>query len=227
MPRADAKAIKAILITLLVADAVLIVAHIGLRGPYLSGQSEFIARLYGRFDLFSDTGIPETFNYTKWVMAAVLSSVAVLLMRRGALAGVTLASLFFLADDAGQLHERVGLAMGAVPIPDPFDIGEGNMWEIVAFAGLGICVAAALFATWWKGGAPGRAVIPMLFSAIVGMAVCGVFADGFAMVFFDPDAVNIAYEAVSVFEDGGELVFISLYCAATFRLLLLALRDAA
>lgn len=216
MQSAQRDVVKTLFFTLIAADLFFIGAHSVLRGPYLAGDSEMIARFYGRFTIFSDDAIPEYFNYSKWVIAMLFSAVAGFVTGRKGFFGVTVASLFFLADDAGQMHERLGTAMEFHDLPDPLGIGNPAMWEIVGFGMLGLGVGVALLAAWWLSEPRFRRVAPVLILAVVGMTVSGVFLDAIAIAVDNPEGSNLAYEVISVLEDGGELVFISLYTAAVF-----------
>jgi hypothetical protein len=94
---------RLLLSTLLLIDAGLIALYIGL---WWTGAATM------QFDIESDGGVPERFQYLKW--AACVAACAYMFHRRRTPLYLAWAALFgyFLADDALQLHEKIGTDAG-------------------------------------------------------------------------------------------------------------------
>ncbi len=161
------------------------------------------------FSLTEDGGYSELYQYAKWGGIAALMFLASPRHGRG-FAVWGLFALFLLADDALQIHERVGDWVNAwQPFSPPFNLRREDVGELASsvVAGLSFLV---LLAGAYRVAAEGFRLATHDFAVLVGMlAVAGVGGD-LAHVALDPGpAWNTA---LTVLEDGGEMVVASVMC---------------
>ena len=184
------------LLVALAADLVLIAIWLALLGP--EGSRD----MPRPFRIEVDGSLGEIGNYLKYVVAGVL------LWRAGpGHRGIALVFAILLLDDAGNLHERLGDAIGDVlGVSD--DIGE-----LGGFALLGLPVLMLLARGWMRSDAAGRAGIAGIAVILAALTVCGIGAD-LAASFFG----GAARLALILVEEGGEMIFTSLLAAQALGL---------
>jgi hypothetical protein len=207
-PQADARAMPAVGATparlllglLLAADGLFIVLHIAYRGE-------------ARLSLATDRGPAEIFQYVKeyWATALLL----VLAVRHGAAVFVAWAAVFayFLADDALMVHERIGkrlitwLELSPVLGIRAQDVGEG----IVSITAACVLLAAITLAH-RRAGVLARSRSRTLVRLAAALVAFGVGVD----VIHEMIPRGSVYEVLTVVEDGGEMLVMSIVVAFVF-----------
>jgi hypothetical protein len=178
---------------MLLADAVFVQLH----RLHLQGV------LDARFSLELERSIPEYYQHAKELLAAML--MFGMFLRYGDAQALCWAGLFgyLFADDAFQIHERVGsaLATAGVHLPVPGLEAEFAA-ELAVSAGVGLILLAALAYAWRHGSQTGRRVTLRLLVALAGLAAFGVGIDALhSMIVHDPWRYRLG-----IVEDGGELL---------------------
>lgn len=210
--------VKSFLTALLIIDLIAIGFHIIVLWLSLNSGGKLVEILYGHFAITLEGALPEAFNYGKWVIATVLSLTAFVYSRRAFFLGMMAASGFLFVDDAAQVHEKVGEFLIDANLPDPFGLGGVAVGEIVGFGGLGVAVFLSLFFAWRMGTQDQRRHLTRIVAAIFGMFLCGVIADATHVYLVGKLGNTFIGHFTEVIEDGGEMVFISLYTAVVFSL---------
>lgn len=212
------RATRRTLMTLLLVDLTFIALHILRTLAMKYGLAPFDVTLQSPLLAIDvDGGYSEDWQYAKEFAAAVLLLLSAWRARQAAVY-VSWAALFAFAalDDSLELHERAGALLG------PFlphmtrnlheDVGQLLFASAVGAVLLGIIVCTSF----WS--APRHAVRAWLFIVpVAGLAACGIGVDLLhAVVGYSYPGSNLV---LTVIEDGGEMLFISLGCAlalATF-----------
>jgi len=162
------------------------------------------------FSLTEDGGYFEFYQYAKWAGIAALMFVAARPRHGRGFAVWGLFALFLLADDALQIHERVGDWVNTwQPFSPPFNLRREDVGELASsvVAGLGFLV---LLAGAYRVAAEGFRLATHDFAVLVGMlAVVGVGVD-LAHVALNPGPTWDT--ALTVLEDGGEMMVASVMC---------------
>ena len=162
------------------------------------------------FSLAEDGGYSEFYQYGKWAGIAALMFVAAQSRHGRGFAVWGLFALFLLADDALQIHERVGDWVDTwQPFTPPFNLRREDVGELASslVAGLGFL---ALLAAAYRVAADGFRHATHDFAVLVGMlAVVGVGVDLAHVALGPGPAWNTA---LTVLEDGGEMVVASVMC---------------
>ncbi len=163
-----------------------------------------------RMRLARERGIPEFFQYGKWLLAAALMWQA----RRVAALYVVWAVTFLvlLADDSLSLHERFGLATAPYAPTTPFglDIEPYVLPQLLLQSGMGLLLLVALVIVARRT----PSVTALRFSAI-GLFLLAVLA-GFAIgADFVLDLITDrgSNREAQIFEEGGELLVGSMLLA--------------
>jgi hypothetical protein len=203
---------RALLRILLLADALFIAGHIAVTLAMQDDPGRLVQIMYGRFNISEEHGLPEAFNYGKWVIAWVFALVA---LSRPGLPGVVVASAALFIDDAAQVHEKMGGIFADLGLPERFGIDANAQGELVGFALLGAVVGLGLLFAFLRGDAGLRRVLLGLGGAIAGMFLCGMVADLLHGLSHGWGSVLLS-EFLGIVEDGGEMVFISVYAALVF-----------
>ena len=162
------------------------------------------------FSLTEDGGYSEIYQYAKWAGIAALMFMAAQLRPGRGFEVWGLFGLFLLADDALQIHERVGDWVNLwLPFTPAFNLRREDVGELASslVAGLGFL---ALLAVACREAADGFRHATYGFAVLVGLlAVVGVGVD-LAHAALEPGpAWNTA---LTVLEDGGELIVASVMC---------------
>ena len=190
------------LVTLLALD--LLFVSVSLVGP---GLGAFASPM---FSLTEDGGYPEFYQYAKWAGIAALMFVAAQCHRSRGFTVWGVFALFLLADDALQVHERVGDWVHTwLPFAPPFNLRREDVGELASsvVAGLGFL---ALLGREYRIAAKDFRLATHDFAALVAMlAVVGVGVD-LAHVALDPGPRWNT--ALTLLEDGGEMVVASVMC---------------
>ena len=177
----------------------------------------------GLWNLESDAGYPEKFQYLKWLGASVLL-LALAVRRRAALyVGWAVIFCYFLVDDATSIHERWGGRFAAELHLDrlqqvyltwfpglflrPQDFGELTVMLIVAAA-----IVTILVLTWPTPDAIRERIVTKWLIAWLGLfALFAVVADMVHIMVSDPATVfPRAFHWLALAEDGGKMICASL-----------------
>lgn len=207
---------RTVLTTMLLIDAAFILCHVLLSLSATDIAPRWHDILYGQFTLYSDTALPEVFNFVKWGMAAVLALVAFRLSRQRHFIGVAFASALFLIDDAGQVHERMGALFTEFGFSGIAFLDANSVGELVGLGGLALFVAIGLGYAFVTANPAQCRDVKILLAAIVGMFLCGVIGDIAHNLALGHLGDGIVTLLTGVIEDGGELLLISLYASVVF-----------
>lgn len=210
---------RAVLI-LVGVDILLILIHVGTYGFVLLGRLEMVPPVL-RID--QDWSLAEMVSYAKWLAIVVLLA-GIGLRLRLAMAWVwAVVFLELLADDAFQLHERIGAALATDLDQQPvFGLRPQDMGEMFYALTVASLLLALVAVAMWRGGR--RAVrfsLPyLLLLAMLG--VVGVGMDVVHQIIAENDIRFFGFgqtDAVfTILEDGGEMVVASLILAMTVLL---------
>lgn len=162
------------------------------------------------FALTEDGGYPEFFQYAKWTgLAAFMFAIAHIRRSRGfRLWG--LFAVFLLVDDAAKLHERGGdLVRAWQPFNPPFGLRLDDVGELAVAVVAGLVFLALLLREYRRSDETFR-LATQDFAALVGvLAVVGVGIDMLHVIWSPEGRLNLA---LTVAEDGGEMVVASVMC---------------
>ena len=190
------------LLTLLALDLLFIV--VSLARPSVSALASPM------FALTEDGGYSEFYQYAKWAGIAALMFVAAHPRHGRGFAVWGLFALFLLADDALQIHERVGDWVNVwQTFTPPFNLRREDVGELASslVAGLGFL---ALLVRAYRVANEHFRLATHDFAVLVGMlAIVGVGID-MAHVALDPGPTWNT--ALTVLEDGGEMIVASVMC---------------
>ncbi|MPV39054.1 hypothetical protein [Georgenia subflava] len=193
---------RLLLVLLLVADVVLIVLHVGFR---VNGTSSWY------FDLSAERGWGEAFQYLKQLWSVILLAAAWWTSRSPVIVAWALVTAYFLADDAGGIHEGVGRwVINNYLFAPGFGDQRTQLVEVLWMAGVGALLALTVLLTHRRSAAAERAVswrLVVLFGLLI---FFGVIVDGLALAFDDGGTVD---QILVVVEDGGELLVLSVVIA--------------
>lgn len=198
---------RTLLAALLAVDALLIALHVMQRLGWLHDAA---------FRLQQDGGVAEWWQYGQ--TASVAALLLALWRMRGPALYAAWAALFvyIVTDDALELHEQVGewLAHAAALPPvgglRPQDLGE---LMVLGCAGI-VLVGGCLVAHWRCPDRVARGHSRVLLGLLGLLVVCGVFAD---MGQFAMAAAGLPLHGMTILEDGGEIVAVSLTLAVAAR----------
>lgn len=191
-----------ITLCLVLADAALIILH-GCLG--LLHMESGAAGIPDFLRIDRDWSLGEMLNYAKWLVLAGLSALIFCRQRQVVFLAVMILSMVALLDDSLQLHERFGsLADRALDLDRYLPRGAG---EIIFMAIEGMAVAVALVYGWTKATSSVRRQIVPLLLLLSGAAFCASAID---FLHVHAPANSITAGILGIFEDGGEMVFLSL-----------------
>ncbi len=216
MPVFDNAVARRLFTALIIADIFFISFHTVLGVLPHTGSIRSVEVLYGHFNLYNDFGYPEVFGFGKWTIACVFSLVSFMMTRNRAYVGVAVASAAFLADDSGQIHESIGAELDRNGYNGMFGLDGASIGEILGFGILGLIVFSALLYSWRNAVPHFRGPIKVIALAVFGMFFCGIVFDLAHNLIAGNLQIAFLAELVGIIEDGGEMLFLSLYCAAVF-----------
>ena len=197
-------------------DLIFIGIHVVLVSIHVDESSRLFEILYGRLNIASDRAVPEFFNFGKWFLAVVLALVGFSKTGQKAFLGIGFASVMFLADDALQVHERVGQVFANIGVSRFFMLDAASQGELAGFAFLGVMVAGSMYFAWRVSDGILHGAIKTLIIAIFGMILCGVVFDLVHNLVEGTFGKGLLSNVTGVLEDGGEMLFISLYAATVY-----------
>ena len=161
------------------------------------------------FKVSHEGGIPEIFNYLKLCLA---SAVLMLTYRRSRTVVYLILALIFayaFLDDAFTLHEQLSLALGeALALPDVWR--QKTYTQPLYFAIVAGVSALMLLGGWFSASSTHRRHAAAMIASLCALAFFAVFVDSVhSLVGYDS---RIAERALDVFEDGGEMLVVTLSC---------------
>ncbi len=165
----------------------------------------------GLFSITRDGGVPEVFNYLKLSLIVVVLS-ATYLRSRALLFLVTALCFGYVGlDDSLRIHEQLGnyLAEG-LTLPVIAGLPSQALGELLVFASVGSVFTLAFVIAWLRT----DAAQPRQFFACTFL----LFALSFFAVFVDllhalvGDVSRVVSKMLTIIEDGGELLIVSLSC---------------
>jgi len=183
---------------LLVIDLAFIIVEVTIE----VAQEYWFAGAY-RFSLNTDGGIPEIYGYAKVQLLIVVLFIAWRETRDSALFAWICIFLFVQAEDAGQLHETIGVRLDdALGLPAVAGLDGHDLGELLWFALVGSVLLTVLVRGERRNG-PGVSDLSFV------LFVCAALLASFAVV-LDPVALvveaQLGLRGLGVVEDGGELV---------------------
>jgi hypothetical protein len=211
-----APAFPRLLAVLLLVDAALILLHVlhELRDMEVIGGRAWLASQL--LLLSEDRGYGEIWGYAK-ALAATAGLLALCWRSRapvfGAL-GFTFAVIVL--DDSLMIHEVFGHRLATALAFEPsFGLEAQDLGELMVWAMLGVVVVAALAVGFWRSNRRARATAAIYFGFFAALVFFAVGVDMLHIAL--SDAFPGAHRLWPLAEEGGELVTLSLICAATVR----------
>lgn len=200
---ADIPAVGGLLLLLVTIDLVLIGFYISMSATGRPGG--FV------FDIGADRSYGEFLQYVKDLWAIVLLAVIARQRRAGVYAAWIIVVAYLLVDDAFLLHERGGVLIGDLVSGAPSWAAHAGELVIVGSAGLVLAIVVALAHR--RAAAADRAVSTVLIVLFAALIFFGVVVDGLPHLLFSGATMPAA---VTVVEDGGEMIVLSLIVGHLF-----------
>ena len=162
------------------------------------------------FALTEDGGFPEFFQYAKWAgIAAFMFAIAHIRRSRGFRVW-GLFAVFLLVDDAATLHERGGDLMRAwQPFNPPFGLRLDDVGELAVAAVAGLFFLGLLLREYRRSDETFRLATQDFAVLVAVLAVVGVGIDMLHVMWSPEGRMNLA---LTVVEDGGEMIVASVMC---------------
>lgn len=163
-----------------------------------------------RWSIARDHGFAEMFQYLKFAAICLALGYLFVRTRIRALLGWVAVFAFLLLDDAGRIHERCGLMFAAwAHLPDHGALRGRDIGELIyaLFAGLLVVPTAAFGCL--RDVQSARAISADLTVLLLAFAACAVGADLVHQML----SATFMDMAAGLFEDGGEMLVLSLTCA--------------
>lgn len=160
---------------------------------------------------------PEFYQYIKllWIVL-LLIHLAVITRGKGYISWI-LVFLYFLADDSLQFHERTGRFLGElITFQPPFGLLAKDAGELIAFALFGIPLLALLIWTYHRGSFTFSRISKDLLLLVVVFAFFVVVFD-LAHAILEPNLGRTVNRILTLIEDGGEMVVVSIITWYVFR----------
>lgn len=185
-----------LLLLLLLADAALIALHVSMK--LLGVPQEYT------FDLASERGFGEFFQYVQILWAAAMLALLTLRDRVGVYAAWLVVCVVFAADDGLELHERAGQRF-ADAFPGLGSLAP-HLGELVWMAAVGAVLATIVALAYRRAPSEAKAV-SLVLAALFGVLVFfGVVIDVIHHTVFQAPVFSVP---MTVLEDGGEIVAMS------------------
>jgi hypothetical protein len=194
------KSAALLLSILLLGDLVFITIHLlHILTPYFNSPS---------FNIEFDNGYGEKYQYLKYLVVICLFIWFCSMRRTFGLLPWALLFGYFLADDAWQMHERLGAWIGEeLPFAPPFRLRRQDLGELLVTTTAGLILLPSFLAAYFFGPRTLRKTfhdLLLLLSLLMGFAV-GV--DMVHAAFLGSPRIEFV---LGVIEDGGELIAVSL-----------------
>jgi hypothetical protein len=170
------------------------------------------------YSLERDSGMAEQYQYIKQIWLAACLGVAFLQRRGRSFAGWAVFFGFLLLDDALQIHERVGFALGQeIGLPPMFGLRTDDYGEVLVAGIVGFAACVFAWLSIRRGGENSRRLSADLLCLLGALALFGVFFDVLHTItyFRLPSAAPV----FALIEDGGEMLVVSVITAYAFDVL--------
>lgn len=160
---------------------------------------------------------PEFYQYIKLTWIVILLIYLIVITRYKGYIPWMLVFLYFLADDALQFHERSGRFLGEHLIFEPpFGLLAKDVGELLAFALFGIPLLALLIWTYYRGSPIFKRISKDLLLLVVIFAFFVVIFD-LAHAILEPELGRTVNRIMTLIEDGGEMLVVSIITWYVFR----------
>jgi hypothetical protein len=197
---------KPLLGALLIIDIAFVVLHVvtdGGRGPITS--------------LDTDTGLGGLWGFGQAMFAAVLAYEIFRSTRFTVYAAWAATFVIVALDDLLEIHENGGLKVSeAVTLPDVAGLRGQDLGELIVWAILGIPLLIAIAVTVRHADARGRRDTVTFFVLMAALVFFAAGLDALHMAGTDDITTMWDVTPAGVFEDGGELVVLSLLASSAF-----------
>lgn len=167
------------------------------------------------YSISLDRGYAEFFLYMKefWILILFLF----LGIKKRSLIFIVFAFLFLyiLVDDSFEFHERLGNSLAYHNnFPELFGLRPKDLGELLVFATFGGFFLVLIGITYFRSDVYSRTVTKYLLFMLVLLGLCGVVFDMIGIIADHP----VFNPILTILEDGGEMVVISLIAWFVFRL---------
>lgn len=190
---------------LVLADLALIALHVG--GDALGQPRDW------PWWVDVDGGYPEFLQYVKLLWVVLLLGIVWLRWRRGVWLTLAATALALLADDALGLHEEFGPVVGAlVPLPAALADYANDIGEALVMAAMGGVLLLAILVGYRVADPRSRDWLRPIIGLLVLLAAFAGVVDPLHQT-----TEGLLYDAVTVVEDGGEMIVVSLLAATGFH----------
>lgn len=199
--------ISLLLILLISADLIFVLLYV------LNRTYRFAHLPLYRLDI--DGSYPEFYQYTKFVWIIILLiHIAIITRHKGYISWI-LVFLYFLADDALQIHERAGRFMTEHFVFElPFQLRVQDIGELAAFAMFGIPLLALLVWSYYRGAPTFKRIWKDMLLLVI---IFAFFVIVFDLVHAAIDVSPTMDRIWSLTEDGAEMVVVSIITWYVFR----------
>lgn len=170
----------------------------------------------GPFDIAREWSLPEIYQYGKEFSIVCLFAAAFRVSRFPTLGCLALIFAYLLLDDSLQYHERAGVFFSNTftSLADGSDAKKRDVGEALALVVPAAVLGIVMLVTYMRDGVEGRRIFRKFLLLLFVLAFCGVFVD---LVL--KSLVSTAWESIlTILEDGGEMVVMSLILANVIRL---------
>lgn len=192
------------------ADLTYIILHI------LYKATPFITSAY--FSVKRDLGYSEFFQYVKFLWIIILLVYLVKRLKIWGYLAWAAVFLYFLADDAFQLHENVGgIIAGKLDFVPPFNLRLQDLGELAVYAIAGAVLLLGIAISYWHGSKSFRGISIDILLLISILVFFGVVVD---MAEIAADLGVFVKETLGLIDDGGEMIVMSVMVWYVFRLAL-------
>ena len=201
-------------IMLVVVDIAFVLIHAGL---YLASKYYAVPD-YTLFFINSDVGYPEKFQHIKIFWVVLLF--AYISIKSGCYRYLSWFLLFFyfFIDDALGFHEHVGgIVAVMLSFTPPFNLSTQDVGEFFVSACAGFVLFSILGNSYWRGGELFRKVSNDLLVLVAALVFCGVVVD---MIHSASEMGEMVRGALTIIEDGGEMVIVSAILSYVYALAL-------
>jgi hypothetical protein len=203
-----------LLILLLIADGVFILLYI----VYL--YTELLPS--SLYSLTRDRGYAEFYQYTKELWIACLLLFMGIKQRRGLYYAFSLLFLYFLIDDAFEFHEGFGKFLSDFLNFQPaLGLRSVDFGELLVSALFGLLLFLSIALAYVLSDRPARRIAHYLIVLVVLISIFGVLLDMIEVVIASPEAARI----LTIIEEGGEMLLMSVTTWFVFRLKINAASD--
>jgi hypothetical protein len=200
---------RPILVALLAADLLFIVLNVF----YLLPQQYFPLFQQDAFSVSQDRGLAEAYQYVKEFWIALIFFWLVIKHRRIGLLGLGLLFSYLMFDDMIQIHEKLGDVAANLFVHLPLltlfpNMQPDDFGELLVAGLIGLVILGAISVPYLRSRGETRQVFQTIFLLLIIFLLFAVGLD-FINGFFGP---RIVREFISLVEDGGEMLVMSVIC---------------